>query len=74
MVDIRDERGNYVFPTASEQEASASVPLTPITKATKCDLCAEQPTGPVCQQACPHDALVRLNLGSSETAAEWFNR
>ncbi|MDB4638185.1 cyclic nucleotide-binding domain-containing protein [Planctomycetaceae bacterium] len=74
MVHIRDEQGDLIFPTASESDVSAPLSLTPITKATKCDLCAEQITGPACQQACPHDALVRLNLGTSETAAEWFNR
>ncbi len=34
----------------------------PILKATKCDLCSEQPTGPACVQACPHDALQRVDF------------
>lgn len=34
----------------------------PILKATKCDLCAEQLTGPACVRACPHDALQRVDF------------
>ncbi len=37
----------------------------PIIKATKCDLCTDQPTGPACQDACPHDALMRLNIAET---------
>ncbi|AMV32186.1 Electron transport protein HydN [Pirellula sp. SH-Sr6A] len=33
----------------------------PILKASKCDLCQSLPSGPACQQACPHQALLRLN-------------
>jgi Fe-S-cluster-containing dehydrogenase component/CRP-like cAMP-binding protein len=33
----------------------------PILKASKCDLCQSLPSGPACQQACPHQALFRLN-------------
>jgi len=36
--------------------------LTPIIKATKCDLCVDQRTGPACQNACPHDALKRVDM------------
>lgn len=38
----------------------------PIVKATKCDLCMEQMGGPACQRACPHDALVRIDLTTDE--------
>ncbi len=34
----------------------------PIVKATKCDLCVEQPGGPACARACPHDALRRVGI------------
>jgi Fe-S-cluster-containing dehydrogenase component len=34
----------------------------PIVKATKCDLCVENPGGPACQRACPHDALKRVDV------------
>jgi Fe-S-cluster-containing dehydrogenase component/CRP-like cAMP-binding protein len=33
----------------------------PIVKATKCDLCVEQPGGPACARACPHEALRRID-------------
>jgi Fe-S-cluster-containing dehydrogenase component len=74
MVQIRDREGGPVYPTLSEGNAGRNAAISPIEKATKCDLCAEQITGPACQRACPHDALVRLDLGSSETAGKWFNR
>jgi len=85
MVQIRDEEGQFIYPTqktTSQPDGTTTVekvtPLDkewePLVKATKCDLCADQLTGPACQHACPHDALVRLNLGTFETAAEWLNR
>lgn len=85
MVQIRDENGDLVYPTqttAPGGDAADTVePMTPlmkawepIEKATKCDLCADQITGPACQSACPHDALIRLDLGSHDTATEWLNR
>ena len=65
MVEIRDERGNLIV----DQKTSK-----PITKATKCDLCADQLGGPACQRACPHDALIRVDMGDSKTVAAWVNR
>ena len=56
MVEIRDRSGGFIV----DKQTGA-----PILKATKCDLCADQPGGPACQRACPHDALVRLD------AREW---
>jgi Fe-S-cluster-containing dehydrogenase component len=32
-----------------------------IVKATKCDLCVDNPGGPACVRACPHDALRRID-------------
>jgi Fe-S-cluster-containing hydrogenase component 2 len=46
----------------------------PILKATKCDFCAGQPTGPACQAACPHDALVRVDLGDMASVEAWLGR
>ncbi|MBL6766111.1 MAG: hypothetical protein ISQ14_14240 [Verrucomicrobiae bacterium] len=48
--------------------------MKPISKATKCDLCNEQNTGPACQAACPHDALKRINLNDLGDFARWLNR
>lgn len=53
MVEIRDNRGAPLL----DRET-----LTPITKATKCDLCVDQRVGPACQNACPHDALKRVDM------------
>ncbi len=36
----------------------------PIAKATKCDLCVDQPGGPACVRACPHDALRRVDAST----------
>ena len=42
--------------------------------AVKCDLCADQTTGPACQRACPHDALVRMDLGNLGELSQWVSR
>ena len=54
MVNIRDSQNKLIVDSGS----------TPVVKATKCDLCQSQPTGPACEYACPHDALKRTNLVS----------
>lgn len=46
----------------------------PIMKATKCDLCQSQPSGPACVSACPHDALTRINLTESEPLQYWLEK
>lgn len=53
MVPIRDLTGSPVLDTETR---------SPILKATKCDLCAEQRNGPSCVRACPHDALSRTDF------------
>ena len=65
MVEIRDRRGALLTDAATQQ---------PIAKATKCDLCVDLPGGPACQRACPHDALVRLDLGNLGELSAWLNR
>jgi len=65
MVEIREPGGAILFDEATRQ---------PIVKATKCDLCADQLTGPACQNACPHDALVRVNMSDLTTLGEWLHR
>jgi len=79
MVPIRDQDSLPVIPTHELSKTTQNdlveigpKSVEPITKATKCDLCSDQITGPACQQACPHDALVRLDLQSFETAEEWL--
>jgi Fe-S-cluster-containing dehydrogenase component/CRP-like cAMP-binding protein len=53
MVDIRDGRGVPLVDAASGAA---------LQQATKCDLCTGLAGGPACQNACPHDALVRIDL------------
>jgi Fe-S-cluster-containing dehydrogenase component len=64
MVEIRDQDG--VIMVDSD--------IKPIIKATKCDLCIEQMGGPACQRACPHDALVRMNLNDLDAFARWLKK
>jgi Fe-S-cluster-containing dehydrogenase component/CRP-like cAMP-binding protein len=46
----------------------------PIAKATKCDLCSDQPGGPACQRACPTDALARVDMRDLPKLADWINK
>jgi Fe-S-cluster-containing dehydrogenase component/CRP-like cAMP-binding protein len=64
MVETRDEEGEFLV----DKE------MKPILKATKCDLCVEQITGPSCQRACPHGALARVNLNDLDAFAKWLKR
>jgi Fe-S-cluster-containing dehydrogenase component/CRP-like cAMP-binding protein len=59
MVAINDKRGRPLLDPGDQK---------PILKATKCDLCAEQPGGPACERACPHDALHRVDF------REWIRK
>jgi Fe-S-cluster-containing dehydrogenase component/CRP-like cAMP-binding protein len=65
MVEIRDARGREYRDQASG---------LPIVKATKCDLCQSQPSGPACVNACPHDALARIDLGQLGPLDKWLGR
>lgn len=62
MVEIRDRKGDYIL---DEQ-------MRPINKATKCDLCYDNPVSPACQNACPHDALRRVNLADEKAIKDWL--
>ncbi|MCC9603027.1 cyclic nucleotide-binding domain-containing protein [Stieleria sp. JC731] len=63
MVEINDKKGRaYV----DEQSGR------PIKKATKCDQCRGLPSGPACVAACPHDALVRIDLSESKPLTQWL--
>jgi Fe-S-cluster-containing dehydrogenase component/CRP-like cAMP-binding protein len=53
LVHIADSKGHGLFDDQTER---------PIMKATKCDLCVDQIGGPACVQACPHDALQRVDF------------
>lgn len=65
MVEVNDRRGKPLL----HEDTSL-----PVIKATKCDLCVDQPSGPACQRACPHDALVRLDISTSSEVLKWTKR
>ena len=65
LVEIRDQNGTFVVDAETKQ---------PIVKATKCDLCYGQLGGPACERACPHDALIRIDMHDQERLAAWANR
>ncbi|MFG0289815.1 MAG: 4Fe-4S dicluster domain-containing protein [Rhodopirellula sp. JB044] len=65
MVAISDPSGRPYLDMKSKQ---------PITKATKCDMCSGLPSGPACAAACPHDALVRIDLSESPPLEDWLRR
>ena len=67
MVHIRDHANTQVISQANHQ---------PVLKATKCDLCAQQmrSVAPACQNACPHDALIRVDMRDQDTLIAWLNR
>jgi Fe-S-cluster-containing dehydrogenase component/CRP-like cAMP-binding protein len=64
MVEIRDKKGAFMV----------DKDMKPIIKATKCDLCVEQISGPACERACPHGALARVNLNELDAFAKWLKR
>ena len=63
MVEIRDSAGRFIRDERTQ---------LPLVQATKCDLCAEQRSGPSCQNACPHDALVRVGLTDGSLLGDVF--
>lgn len=65
MVEIRSEEGPFIL----DKDTG-----TPIVKATKCDLCVENWGGPACQRACPHDALIRMDMNDLPRFTEWLAR
>jgi len=65
MVEIREQDGSLIRDSTTK---------LPIIKATKCDLCVDQLGGPACQRACPHDALVRMDMSEIDELADWQNR
>jgi Fe-S-cluster-containing dehydrogenase component/CRP-like cAMP-binding protein len=62
MVDARNDRGQFLVDPRDQQ----------VRKATKCDLCVDQLGGPACQRACPHDALVRIDMNDLPRLADWL--
>ncbi len=65
MTEVCDRHGAIAIDKTTQQ---------PIYKATKCDLCSDLAGGPACQHACPHDALVRIDLGNLGELSRWVDR
>lgn len=65
MVDVFDKQGSPYVDHSSGK---------PIRKATKCDQCNHLPSGPACVAACPHDALVRIDLSESPPLTHWLEK
>jgi Fe-S-cluster-containing dehydrogenase component/CRP-like cAMP-binding protein len=53
MVEVKDRLGAAITDAGTGQ---------PVTRATKCDLCAARPGEPACVTACAHDALRRVSF------------
>lgn len=64
MVEVRSSEGEFLV----------DEDFQPILKATKCDLCVEQTSGPACLNACPHDALIRTDLTRVTSLTQWLKR
>ena len=65
MVEIRHRDGDFIRDDKKH---------APIVKATKCDLCSDQIGGPACQSACPHDALIRMDMRDVQQLTDWYTR
>jgi Fe-S-cluster-containing dehydrogenase component/CRP-like cAMP-binding protein len=67
MTFARDGDGSLFLDRATNQ---------PIQKAAKCDLCVDQMPGvsPACQRACPHDAMIRVDMRDQQRLAAWLKR
>ncbi|MFN3190624.1 MAG: cyclic nucleotide-binding domain-containing protein [Aureliella sp.] len=68
---------NIRMVTASDNRGRAKVDQNtglPILQASKCDLCSSAGGRPSCQAACPHDALVRLDMSDLQTMGDWMQR
>ncbi len=62
---------------ASDKQGRAKVDQAsglPILQASKCDLCTGHGGRPACQSACPHDALVRIDLSDIGQVSQWVER
>ena len=67
MVEVRDRSQDDAIMIDPERGR-------PIVKATKCDLCVDHHGGPACQRACPHDALIRVDMRDADYLGRWLDR
>ena len=65
MIQVRDEKGRATVDRKTQ---------LPILQASKCDMCHELKSGPSCQNACPHRALVRIDTSETKALELWLNK
>lgn len=65
MIQLRDQRGRAVVDRKTQ---------LPILQASKCDMCHSLKTGPSCQNACPHDALIRIDTSETASIENWLRK
>ena len=63
MAELRDSSGAFLIDEEGVQ----------VVRATKCDFCVDQLGGPACQRACPHDALIRVDIQDMDKLSNWLN-
>ena len=68
MTAVRNARGEFVVASSGEHAGA------PVYKATKCDWCVDQPGGPACERACPHDALRRINMQDLDALSKFVRQ
>ncbi|HUF80568.1 MAG TPA: cyclic nucleotide-binding domain-containing protein, partial [Burkholderiales bacterium] len=84
MVEVRSPDGELQFPVSLDTNGNIvfgkdgrMIPRTDegaVRRATKCDLCYDHVGGPACARACPHDALLRIDMQDTRAVAEWLSR
>lgn len=62
MIDSRNSAGQLLVDKDGAHVRTAS----------KCDLCAGRSSGPACLQACPHNAIERVDLRDPQTLSDWL--
>lgn len=68
---------NIRMVTSSDAQGRARVDQAnglPILQASKCDMCVDAGGRPSCQAACPHDALVRMDVSDIGKLSEHIRR
>jgi Fe-S-cluster-containing hydrogenase component 2 len=65
MVASQDKRGRMRVDQVSG---------LPVLHASKCDMCVSSSGQPACQNACPHDALVRIDLANVQQLSQHVTR
>jgi Fe-S-cluster-containing hydrogenase component 2 len=65
MIELKDRAGKVVVDNTTK---------LPLLQASKCDLCQDQRSGPACQNACPHQALFRIDTSHSAPLQRWMDK